>query len=311
MSNPRIVSLIASSTEIVAALGFADCLVACSHECDYPPTVNTLPRVTRAKLQADVSSVAIDRQVRDILRAGLSVYAVDADQLRDLKPDVIVTQDHCEVCAVSTKDLEAAACDVLGSDVQIVSLHPNTLADIWMDVQRVADALDARARGNRLVTLLQNRLANIAMMARGFGETPRVAFIEWIEPLMAGGNWVPELIHFANAEDTLGKPGEHSGWIEFEQLRDADPDVIIVSPCGFDIARTVAEMPALTSQPGWNELRAVQNNRVYVADGNAYFNRPGPRLVESFEILVEMIHDGKADFGHHNVNWRAYSSGTG
>ena len=304
--SPRIVSLIASSTEIVAALGFADCLVAVSHECDYPPLVNELPRVTRAKLQTDVSSLEIDRQVKDILRAGLSVYAVDADKLRELKPDVIVTQDHCEVCAVSTKDLEAAACDVLGSHVQIVSLRPNSLADIWMDVQRVAAALGARERGTRLVDSLQHRIADISARAASIGERPRVAFIEWVEPLMAGGNWVPELINFANAEDTLGHAGEHSGWIDFAQLRDADPDVIVVAPCGFDIARTLQEMPSLVAQPGWKDLRAVKNGRVYVADGNAYFNRPGPRLVESFEALAEMIYDGQLDYGHRNVNWQRY-----
>src|SRR5688572_497564 len=162
MSNPRVVSLIASSTEIVAALGYADCIVACSHECDFPQTVNSLPRVTRAKLRTDVPSLEIDRQVKDILRAGLSVYAVDADQLRELKPDVIVTQDHCEVCAVSTRDLEAAACDVLGEHVQVVSLRPNSLEDIWADIKRVAVALGDPARGDRLVSSLQARLADIS-----------------------------------------------------------------------------------------------------------------------------------------------------
>jgi iron complex transport system substrate-binding protein len=306
MSNPRIVSLIASSTEIVAALGFADCLVACSHECDYPPTVEQLPRVTRAKLKTDVPSLEIDRQVKDILRAGLSVYAVDAEQLLALKPDVIVTQDHCEVCAVSTRDLEAAVCDVLGSHVQVVSLHPNTLADIWLDIQRVAAALDARDRGNRLVASLQHRIADVSARATALGKRPRVAFVEWIEPLMAGGNWVPELLAFANADDVLGRPGEHSGWIEFAQLRDSDPDVIVVSPFGFDLLRTLQEMPALAQHPEWKDLRAVRDGRVYVADGNAYFNRPGPRLVESFEILTEMIYDGQLDYGHRNVNWQRY-----
>jgi iron complex transport system substrate-binding protein len=306
MVNPRVVSLIASSTEIVSALGFADCIVACSHECDYPPTVNTLPRITRAKLRTDVSSLEIDRQVKDILRAGLSVYAVDADQLREAAPAVIVTQDHCEVCAVSTKDLEAAACEVLGPNVKIVSLHPNSLADIWADIKRVAAALEDPARGDRLTTSLATRLDMISRQATAIGEQPRIAFIEWIDPLMAGGNWVPELIAKANATDVLGKPGEHSDWIRFDQLREADPDVILVAPCGFDIARTLEEMPALTKQTGFDELRAVQNKRVYVADGNAYFNRPGPRLVESFEILCEVLYDGRLDFGHRGRNWQRY-----
>jgi iron complex transport system substrate-binding protein len=306
MSNPRIVSLIASSTEIVSALGFADCIVACSHECDFPATVNALPRVTRAKLRTDVPSLEIDRQVKDILRAGLSVYAVDAERLRELKPDVIVTQDHCEVCADSTKDLEAAACDVLGPHVKVVSLRPNSLSDIWADIQRVAAALDDPPRGERLIASLQSRLDHISAKAREIGERPRVAFVEWIEPLMAGGNWVPELIAMAHADDLLGKPGAHSDWITFDQLRDVDPDVILVAPCGFDLPRTIDEMPALVQKPGFRDLRAARDQRVYVADGNAYFNRPGPRLVESFEILVEVLYDGKLNFSHRNLNWQRY-----
>ena len=306
MSNPRIVSLIASSTEIVSALGFADCLVARSHECDYPDLVTALPTVTAAKLRTDVPSLEIDRQVRDILRAGLSVYKVDAEKLRELNPDVIITQDHCEVCAVSTKDLEAAVCDWLGPHVQVVSLRPNSLADIWSDIERVASALDAASRGARLVASLKDRIAAVSEKAHQFKDRPRVAFVEWIEPMMAGGNWVPELIHLANAADLLGKPGEHSDWIEFEDLAAADPDVIVVAPCGFDLQRTITEMPTLVAQPGWKDLRAVRNNRVYVADGNSYFNRPGPRLVESFEILVETVHHASGEFGHRAIGWRQY-----
>jgi iron complex transport system substrate-binding protein len=305
-ANPRVVSLIASSTEIIAALGFADCLVARSHECDYPPDVSALPAVTRAKLRTDVSSLEIDRQVKDILRAGLSVYAVDAETLRDLKPDVIVTQDHCEVCAVSTKDLAAAACDMLGPHVQVVSLRPNSLADIWSDIRRVADALGAPSRGERLVSSLQRRLHELSERCHQLATRPTVGFVEWIEPMMAGGNWVPELIALANADDLLGKAGEHSDWIEFARLASADPDVIVVAPCGFDLARTIEEMPALVQNDGWEDLRAVRNNRIYVADGNAYFNRPGPRLVDSFEILAETLHHGAFDFGHRDRAWRQY-----
>lgn len=306
MSGPRVVSLIASSTEIVSALGFADCVVARSHECDYPPEVQALPSVTRAKLRTDVASVQIDRQVKDILRAGLSVYAVDAEMLRALEPDVIVTQDHCDVCAVSTKDLQAAACDMLGPHVQVVSLHPNSLADIWDDISRVAEALSAPTRGERLVRSLQNRLLELGERCHRLPERPTVGFIEWIEPMMAGGNWVPELITMANAHDLLGKAGEHSDWIEFGQLAAVDPDVIIVAPCGFDLPRTITEMTPLPRHPGWQDLRAVRNQRVYVADGNSFFNRPGPRLVESFEILAETIHHGAFDFGHRDRAWRLY-----
>jgi iron complex transport system substrate-binding protein len=302
----RVVSLIASSTEIVSALGFADLLVARSHECDYPSEVTALPCVTRAKLRTDLPSLEIDRQVRDILRAGLSVYAVEEEQLKALQPDVIITQDHCEVCAVSTKDLEAAVCDWLAPHVRVVSLRPNSLADIWADIMRVAVALDAPERGERLVAALQERLTDISSMARALPNRPRVAFIEWIEPLMAGGNWVPELIDLANGEDVLGRAGEHSDWISFEDLSAADPDVILVAPCGFDLERTSTEMPSLASQPGWSTLRAVRNQRVYVADGNSYFNRPGPRLVESFEVLAEILHEGGLSYGHQHAAWQRF-----
>ena len=305
MAVPRVVSLIASSTEIVSALGFADLLVARSHECDYPDEVRQLPQVTRAKLKADLPSGEIDRQVRDILRAGLSVYAVDADLLREVRPDIIITQDHCEVCAVSTRDLEAAACEFLGPHVQIVSLHPNSLDDIWQDIQRVAEALDAAPRGLRLVSRLQQRITQVSEQAHRAGPPPRVAFIEWIEPLMAGGNWVPELIELANAQDMLGRAGEHSGWISFDALAAADPDVILVSPCGFDLERTAEEMQRLEQHPGWKGLRAVRTKQVYIADGNAYFNRPGPRLVESFEIMAEVFHPGALRLGHEHA-WRRY-----
>jgi iron complex transport system substrate-binding protein len=202
--------------------------------------------------------------------------------------------------------LEAAACDVLGPHVKLVSLRPNSLADIWADIERIADALGDPARGERLVASLQERLAKISAQTQALPERPRIAFVEWIEPLMAGGNWVPELIAMANAVDLLGKPGEHSDWIEFDQLRDVDPDVILVAPCGFDLARTIEEMPSLVNKPGFSEMRAVKDGRVYVADGNAYFNRPGPRLVESFEILAEILYDGHLDFGHRDVNWKRY-----
>jgi iron complex transport system substrate-binding protein len=297
--NPRVVSLIASSTEIVCALGFADLLVARSHECDYPEFVKTLPQVTEPKMRTDIPSAEIDRTVKDIVRAGLSVYKVDAERLREMDPDIIITQDHCEVCAVSSKDLEDAVCNWLDPHVRVVSLQPDSLEHIWQDIMRVAEALGAPERGVQLVARLESRMENTSRRAREITERPRVAFIEWIDPIMAGGNWVPEMIAMLNAEDALGKPGEHSGWITFEDLKDADADVIVVSPCGFDLERTAAEIAPLVNHCDWDALRAVRNGRVYLADGNAYFNRPGPRVVESFEILAEAIHPEVFSFAEH------------
>jgi iron complex transport system substrate-binding protein len=303
MALPRVASLIASSTEIVCALGFADLLVARSHECDYPEFVRELPQITKPKMQTDISSLEIDREVRAIVGAGLSVYQVDADRLKEIDPNIIITQDHCEVCAVSTKDLEAAVCDWMGENVNVISLKPDTLWNIFDDIIRVATALGDRKRGERLVASLQARLDAVRDRAASIEGQPRVAFIEWIDPLMAGGNWVPELIEMLDAVDVLGTAGEHSGWISFEDLEAADPDVIVIAPCGFDLERTKAEMSPLSGHARWQDMRAVRDGRVYVADGNAYFNRPGPRLVESFEILAETIYSGEFDFGHENVAW--------
>ena len=310
MSAQRVVSLIASSTEIVCLLGFQQQLVGRSHECDFPPSVKRLPVCTAPKLNAEASSQAIDQQVKRILRDGLSVYRVDADQLKQLQPDLILTQTQCEVCAVSLRDVEQALCEWLGSDQghaprpRIVSLEPNALADVWADVQRVADALGAPQSGAELVGRLQRRMAAIAEQARNQPRRPTVACIEWIEPLMAAGNWMPELVQMAGGVNLFGEAGKHSPWMSWEQLQETDPEVIVVLPCGFDIQRSRQEMPALTQKPDWPQLQAVRDRRVYLTDGNQYFNRPGPRLVQSLEILAEMLHPAVFPFGHQGTGWQ-------
>lgn len=299
----RIASLIASSTEIVHALGFGNDLVARSHECDWPPGVETLPAVTEPKISTDASSRAIDGDVRALVAEALSVYRVDAERLRELLPDVVVTQTQCEVCAVSLRDVESALAVWTGAEPEIVPLHPDTLADVWDDIRRVAGALGAPERGKRLVAELEARMEAIAERAAEFSERPRVATIEWIDPLMAAGNWMPELVARAGGVPTFGEPGRHAPGMHWEDLADADPDVIVVVPCGFDLARTRAELPALTVRPDWERLRAVRQGRVALADGVAYFNRPGPRLAESLEIMAEIVHPGTFDFGHRGVGW--------
>jgi iron complex transport system substrate-binding protein len=308
MSQPRIVSLIASATEIVCALGYRQTLVGRSHECDFPPSVAELPVCTEPKLRTDVSSAEIDRQVKRILSDALSVYRVDAEKLRALRPDVVVTQSQCEVCAVSLKDVEQALCTWLDSRPQIVSLEPNALADVWQDIRRVADTLGASARGGELIARLTQRMSAIAAKARTRPQKPTVACIEWIDPLMAAGNWMPELVEMAGGTNLFGLAGKHSPWMTWEQLRDKDPDVIVVLPCGFDIERTRQEMPALTQKPDWPVLRAVRNRRVYLADGNQYFNRPGPRLAESLEILAELFHPDEFHFRNYGTGWQRLDS---
>jgi iron complex transport system substrate-binding protein len=299
----RVASMLASATEIVTALGFRDALVARSHECDFPADVAALPCCTEPKIDLHGSSRDIDDRVKAVVQEGLSVYRVDGDALKALRPDVIVTQSQCEVCAVSENDLRKAVCDWLDATPNIVTLKPDALADIWTDIQNVADALGAPARGRALIAALQARMARIEAATAEISERPTIACIEWIDPLMAGGNWMPELVAMAGGTNLFGTAGAHSPWMTWDDLRRADPEVIAILPCGFDIARTRREMPALTAQPGWSGLRAVRNGRVYLTDGNQYFNRPGPRIADSLEILAELLHPGRFDFGHHGRGW--------
>jgi len=301
---PRIVSLIASSTEIVCALGFGEQLVGRSHECDFPPWVPQLPVCTSPKFPTDGTSYEIDQRVKAILAEGLSVYRVDAERLRSLRPDVIVTQSQCDVCAVSLRDVEQAVCEWIDSRPRIVSLEPYALADVWRDIATVAAALGDPERGDELVAHLRGRIDGIVARARRLGERPSVAVVEWIDPLMAAGNWMPELVEMAGGVSLFGEAGKHSPWMTIEELAHRDPDWILVIPCGFDLERTRADMPALQAQPRWRGLRAVRERRVVLGDGNQYFNRPGPRLVESLEILAEILHPGAFDFGHRGSGWQ-------
>jgi iron complex transport system substrate-binding protein len=301
---PRIVSLIASATEIVAALGFEDQLVGRSHECDFPESVLRLPVCTEPKFKVEGTSRDIDQRVKTIVEIGLSVYRVHAETLQELRPDVIVTQTQCEVCAVSLRDVEEAVCSWVESRPRIVSLAPNALADVWADIDRVAGALGVPERGRQLVGQLRQRMAAIADRARTLAQRPTIACIEWIDPLMAAGNWMPELVEMAGGVDLFGEAGKHSPWMTFEQLCDRDPEVIVVLPCGFDIERSRRDMPVLTANPGWSRLRALRAGRVFLADGNQYFNRPGPRLVESLEILAQLLHPETFHFEREGVGWQ-------
>jgi iron complex transport system substrate-binding protein len=300
----RIASLLPSATEIVCALGFEDRIVGRSHECDYPPSVTRLPVLTTPKFSPEGPSAEVDRRVRTILSEALSVYQVDADALRRLNPDVIVTQSQCAVCAVSMPDVEQAVAQWLGARPKIVSLAPCRLADLWADMERVAEALGVPERGAELTVRLKARQAAIAKRAATAESHPSVACIEWLDPLMAAGNWMPELIEAAGARDVFGTPGGRSPQIAFEELCESDPDVILIAPCGFDIARSAAELQLLTGRPQWAKLKAVRGAKVFIADGNQYFNRPGPRIAESLEILAELIHPELFDFGHEGAGWR-------
>lgn len=303
MAALRVASLLASATEIVAALGARDLLVARSHECDFPLDVFDLPAVTAPKFDTARSSAAIDRDVKSLLEQALSVYRVDAQRLRELAPDLIVTQTQCEVCAVSPRDVEEALAAWTGEQPRIVSLTPNALSDIFADIVRVGEALGRPTHGHAVVDDMRARIDDISRRAVALPHKPSVACIEWIEPLMAAGNWMPELVTLAGGRNLFGEAGRHSPWMTFEALVAADPDIILALPCGFDIPRARAELPALTTRPGWRDLRAVRGRHIYVCDGNQYFNRPGPRLVDSLEILAEIFHPAVFRFDHENIGW--------
>jgi iron complex transport system substrate-binding protein len=302
----RIVSLIPSATEIVDSLGLTEFLVGRSHECDFPAQVLNLPILTAPKFDPHMDSRAIQNAVSQILQNALSVYRVDEALLQTLQATHIITQAQCEVCAVSLKDVEEAVCR-LSDSARVVSLEPNQLADVWADIQRVASALGEPSRGERLLKTLQDRIQAIASQTALLKGRPRVACIEWIEPLMAAGNWMPELVDLAGGQNLFGVAGQHSPWMSWDDLRAANPDILVLLPCGFDIARTCQDMHFLTTRPDWDELSAVQSGRVYLTDGNQFFNRPGPRLVESLEILAEIFHPDMFDFGHRGRGWVPWS----
>ncbi len=288
MPVPRIVSLIASATEIVGALGRIDDLVGRSHECDYPESVKRLPVCTAPRIDVTANSRVIDRLVREKARQSLSIYDVFDDVLGALQPTHILTQIQCDVCAVSLRDVERSIAARLLSNPRIVSLRPDTLDDIRGDIRRVAETLEIPEIGERVVAELNVRMQAIAERAGGL-EPVTVACIEWLEPLMHAANWTPELIAMAGGEP--------------ETLPLCDPQVIIAAPCGFDLARTRAEMHWLADLPDWNERRAMRTGRVYLADGNQYFNRPGPRVVETLQALAEMLHPEAFEPALRGVAW--------
>ena len=303
---PRIVSLIASATEIVFGLGMGEYLVGRSHECDFPPSVLLLPVCTAPKFAVSGSSREIDRGVKDTLREAVSVYDVFDSVLEQLRPTHVITQSQCDVCAVSLRDVERAVAARIPSRPEVVSLQPNSLWDVWNDIRHVAESLGIETRGEDLVKTLQSRMASVSGRALSAGEHPRVACLEWLEPLMAAGNWVPELVEMAGGANLFGETGRHSPRMTWEQLLERDPEVIVAMPCGFEMTRTEGEMYWLKDRPEWPALSAVKNGRVYVTDGNQYLNRPGPRLVESLQILAELLHPLKFQPSFRGAGWREF-----
>jgi iron complex transport system substrate-binding protein len=303
MQTKRVISLLPAATEMVCALGASDWLVGRSHECDFPPDVGTLPACTAPKLDPAAASGKIHEQAGSLLQADGSLYHLDTGLLRRLQPDVILTQAQCDVCAVSLAEIQKAVSQWPGNPPGVVSLSAARLADIWEDFRRVADALGLGEPGKEVLRGLKNRVVAIIEKTCVIQKRPSVACIEWFDPLMVAGNWVPELVDLAGGRNVSGEPGAHSPVIAWDEFAKLDPDVIVLMPCGFDLKRTRAELAALQKNPAWPALRAVKGRRVFIADGDQFFNRPGPRIVESLEILAEICQPGLFDFGHQGKGW--------
>jgi iron complex transport system substrate-binding protein len=310
----RIISLLASATEMVAALGCLDQMVGRSHECDYPPQVLNLPVVSTVQIDINTSSAEIDAQVKqraqgkyepaDPALKALSIYAIDVEKLQQLRPDVIFTQTQCEVCAVSERDVVQAITQLTGLQPLVISLSPYCLQDVWEDLLRVGRALGKLDQAQMLVEQYQQRLTHLSIMTSAFGTRPRVAVFEWLDPLMGSGNWTPELVAYAGGEHIFGEIGQHTPWVTWEDLLAADPDVIVLSPCGYTLNRAMQDVPLLQEHPVWPDLQAVLNGKVYAIDGNQYLNRSGPRLVESAEILARVVWGERLSIPVDNSAWK-------
>ncbi len=242
--------------------------------------------------------------MQTLIQDALSIYKIKIDVLDSLQPNYIVTQDQCDVCAVNLPEVEKAISQLIDSHPQVISLQPNLLQQVWADIEQVAQTLGVEAQP--VLSKLQDRVKALAIKVKDINQKPTVVALEWTEPLMGGGNWIPELIENAGGKPLLGVKGEHSPYLSWSSLTEANPDVIVIMPCGFDLERTEQESQVLTQHPNWKSLSAVKNGKVFIVDGNAYFNRPGPRLVDSAEILAEIFHPQLFNFGYQGKSWKPF-----
>ena len=299
----KIVTLIPSATEIVAFLGQKNLIVGRSHECDYPKDLNKIKKLTSPKINIDGTSGEIHNQITRIIQNSLSVYKVDVGELKKLNPDVVITQAHCEVCAVSFSEVEKIIASFMNKKTKIISLQPNTLDDVFNDIYRVAKGLNIdEITTKNLIKPLEERVKNIQIKSLN-QKKKTIACIEWIDPLMAAGNWIPEMVKISGGEDVFGKSGKDSHWIKFDEIQGYNPEIIIFLPCGYNIKKTKNEVDSLLKNEKWQNLKAFKNKQIFIVDGNQFFNRPGPRLVESLEIFAEIIHPNIYEYNHKNFNW--------
>ena len=291
MPGMRIVSLLPSATEILFALELGDQVVGVSHECDFPPAARSKTVVIHSRIPKDSAPLEIDRLVREFSARGESVYSVDAETLRQLAPDLIITQDLCHVCAASPDDL-AAVLAAFDQRPEVLCLNPLDLGDVWRDILWVGDET---CRGHEAERLLESIGAKLAAIESEIVQTvarPRVAFLEWLQPVYVGGHWVPEMIELAGGCDVFGKARTPSFRVTLEDVIAERPEILVVAPCGYSASQARHEYRSLSFPPGWQEIPAVLNDRVYWLEANSYFSRPGPRLITGLEILAKLFHPG-------------------
>jgi iron complex transport system substrate-binding protein len=289
MPEMRIVSLLPSATEILFALGLGDQVVGVSHECDFPPAARTKKTVIHSRIPKGASPPEIDHLVREFSARGESVYSVDAAALRSLTPDLIITQDLCHVCAASPDDLAALLADV-DPRPEVLCLNPLDLGDVWRDILWVGEQTIRPHAAEKLIETIGEKLGAIERQVRETSERPRVAFLEWLQPIYVGGHWVPEMIELAGGRDVFGTPRTPSFRVTLDEVVAAQPDILIVAPCGYSAEQAGQEYRFMSLPPDWKDIPAVRNGQVYSLDANHYFSRPGPRLVTGLEILAKLLH---------------------
>lgn len=285
----RIVSLVPSATEMICELGLEPSLVGVTHECDYPPFVRNLPKATRTLIPVDASSAEIDAMVRGRLKTNRALYELDMPVLESLNPDLIVTQTLCDVCAVAEDEVNAAACSLPGRP-RVVHLEPTRLRDLFDGLLQIGEAAGCVPQANEAIGRLETRIAAVSERSREVKRRPRVVLLEWIDPLFCCGHWNPEIVRIAGGEEMLGGNGARSRTISWDDVVRSRPEVLFVACCGFDLERTKKDLPTLAQCPGFMEMKCARKGRLYAADGSAYFSRPGPRLVDSLEILAHALH---------------------
>jgi iron complex transport system substrate-binding protein len=302
----RIATLLPSATEIVCALGLADGIVGVTHECDYPPEIRGRPRVVRAKIDsAALGSAEIDAQVSRALSQGESLYEIDVDALRAIRPDLVITQDLCDVCALPGDDVEFIV-HALAGPPNVLRLHPHSLDDILGDILSVGEATGRPAEARRLVARLRARIARVEAMAQGRAR-PRVCCLEWTDPPFCAGHWVPEMVVLAGGNDVIGRAGRPSFRVDWAAIAAANPEVVVLMPCGYSLAQARREGAALAVRPEWRALAATAAGRVYATDANAFFSRSGPRVVDGLEILGAILHPEAAEWTTPPESWAAVS----